>query len=100
PVLRARLGLGLETPVELAPAHQIGEAGRNRDPEVLRLAAGLEQQHPVTAGGRQSVGEDAAGGAAADDDVVVGFHDQTVGSIGAPMKAAISAIWQASIGLP
>src|SRR5690606_26162263 len=105
PVARVLLGLGLEAPVDLAPAHQLGEAGRDRNPEVPGFAARFEQQHLVAPGLGQAVGEDAAGGAAADDHVVEAVHECSFvqprpGTIGAPMKAAISSIWQASIGLP
>src|SRR5687768_13208751 len=67
-----RFGFGLEAPVGARVAHAIEIADRDVDPEVVILAAGFEQQHGDIGIGGQAVGQQAAGRAAADDDVVVG----------------------------
>src|SRR4051812_6500787 len=68
-----RLGLGAVVPVQLG-VELLGEARRDHDVGVAVLAAGLDEQHPDGRVLRQPVGEDAAGRAGADDDVVHGGH--------------------------
>ncbi len=64
------IGLGLQAPVGARIAHGVEVADGHVDPEIAVAAAGLEQQHPVARIGRQAVGQDAAGGAGADHDIV------------------------------
>src|SRR5690625_2102131 len=87
--------LAPEAPVPALVDEQLAEARRDRNPEAARLAAGLQQQHPVPARSRQAVGQHAARGAAAHDDVVE-LAAQGI----APMWRAMSSIWASSIGRP
>ena len=66
------VGLGLVQPVGARVADAVQIADRDVDPGVVVAAAGFEQQHARVRVGRQPVGEQAAGGAGADDDVVPG----------------------------
>ena len=70
--VEARLLGRLEAPVGARVAHQVEVADGDVDPVVVVLAAGLEQRHAGARIGRQPVGEQAAGRARADNDVVVG----------------------------
>ena len=71
--VEAGLGGGLEAPVGARVAHQVEVADGDVDPVVVVLAAGLQQQHARVGIGREAVGQQAAGRARADDDVVVGI---------------------------
>ena len=69
--VEALLRLGLEAPVRarIADGEQIADGNMKPDPVVA--AAGFEHEHAPVAIGRQPIGQDAAGRAGADDDVVV-----------------------------
>ena len=71
--VEAGLGGGLEAPVGARVAHQVEVADGDVDPVVVVLAAGLQEQHARIGIGRQAIGQQAAGSARADDDVVVGI---------------------------
>src|SRR5690606_6504523 len=76
------LGLGLEAPIGARVAHAIEIADGHVDPEIVVLAARLEQQDGDVRIGGEAVGQQAARRAAADDDVVEGAerglgHDRT-----------------------
>src|SRR5262249_48122165 len=64
------LGLRLEAPVPARIADGVAIADRHMQPDRAVGAAGLEQQDFGSWIGRQTVGEQAAGRARADDDVV------------------------------
>jgi hypothetical protein len=64
------LGFRLEAPVRARIVDREEIADGDLDPEVVVLAAGLEQEHRTVRIGREAVGEDAPGAASADDDVV------------------------------
>ena len=68
--VQAGAGLCAVAPVgaRIADAIQVAHGDVNPDPVVL--AARLQQQHPDLGIGREAVGEQAAGGAGADDDVI------------------------------
>ncbi len=68
--VEALLRLGAEHPVgaRIADGEQI--ADRNVEPDPIVAAAGLEQQHAHAGIGGEPVGQQAAGRAGADDDVV------------------------------
>ena len=68
--VEARLRLGLEHPVRARIADREEIADRNVEPDPVVVAAGFQEQHAVLGIGRQPVGDDAAGGAGADDDIV------------------------------
>ena len=65
-----RLRFGLETPVRLAIAYRLDKADRDVDPDVVVVAACLEQQHLDARISTEPVREDAAGAAGADHDVI------------------------------
>jgi hypothetical protein len=65
-------GLGVVEPVGARVADAIQVAHRNVDPVVVVLAAGLDQQHPLGRVRAEPVGQQAAGRAGANDDVVEG----------------------------
>ena len=72
--------LGVVEPVGARVADAIQVAHRNVDPVVVVLAAGLDQQHALGCVCAESVGQQAAGRAGADDDVVKsGFAHFAVG---------------------
>ena len=62
--------LGLVEPVGARVADAVQVAHGDVHPVVVVLAAGLDQQHAPALVGRQAVGQQAAGGAGTDDDVV------------------------------
>ena len=64
------LGLGLEHPVGARIADREEVADRDVKPDPVVVAAGLEQQHAIRRIGGQPVGQDAAGRARTDHDVV------------------------------
>ena len=64
------LGLGSKHPVRPRIADREQVADRDVKPDPVIVAAGFQDQHPVSRIGRQAVGDDAAGGAGADDDIV------------------------------
>ena len=68
--VEARFGLGPEHPVRTRVADREQVTDRNVEPDPVVVAAGLQDQHPVGRIGREPVGDDTAGGARADDDVV------------------------------
>jgi hypothetical protein len=68
--VQAGIGLGLVAPVGARVADAIQVAHGNVDPVVAVAAAGFDQQHALGGVGTQAVGQQAAGGAGADDDVV------------------------------
>jgi hypothetical protein len=70
--VQARVGLGLVEPVGARVADAVEVAHGDVDPVVVVLAAGLHEQHAVLGVGGQAVGQQGAGRAAADDDVVEG----------------------------
>ena len=63
--------VGTEQPVGARIADAVEVTHRHVDPQVIVVAAGLDQQHALPRIGTQPIGEQAAGGAGADDDVVV-----------------------------
>jgi len=65
-------GFGLVEPVGARVADAIQIPHRNVHPVVIVLLAGLDQQHPLAGVCAQPVGQQTAGRAAADDDVVEG----------------------------
>ena len=69
--IEAFLRLGLEAPVRARIADREQIADGNMKPNPIVAAAGFEQQHAPVAIGRQPIGQEAAGRARADDDVVV-----------------------------
>ena len=72
PAAEACLRLRPKAPVGARIAHAIEIADGNAYPDVVVLAAGLEQEHAGLRIGGQTIGEHAAGGAAADDDEIEG----------------------------
>ena len=68
--VEAGLGLGLEHPVRAGIADRKEIADRDVKPDPVVVAAGFQDQHALARIGRQAVGDDAAGGACADDDIV------------------------------
>ena len=68
--VEAGFGLGPEHPVRTRIADGEEIADRDVKPDPVVVAAGLQDQHAVIGIGRQPVGDDAAGGARADDDIV------------------------------
>ena len=68
--VEAGFRLGAVAPVGARVADAVQVADRDVDPVVVVVAAGLDQQHAARAIGGQAIGEQAAGGAGADDDVV------------------------------
>jgi hypothetical protein len=73
--VEAGLGLGLEAPVGARVVFGFEVADRHADPEIIVVAAGLEQQHAPRRIGREPVREQAPRGAGADDDVVEAPHE-------------------------
>ena len=69
-----RIGGGLVAPVVAAAAQQVPEPGRDANERAARLAAGLDEQHPVPTGLRQAAREDASRRAAPHDQVVDIVH--------------------------
>ena len=69
--VEARLRLGLEHPVRARIADREQVADRNVKPDPIVAAAGFQDQHALGRIGRQAVGEQAAGRARADDDIIV-----------------------------
>ena len=74
--VEALFGLGLKTPVgaRIADGEQI--ADRNVKPDPVVAAAGFENEHALAGVGGQPIGQNAAGRAGADDDVVVFAFDR------------------------
>jgi hypothetical protein len=70
PAVQAGVGLGVVEPVGARVADAVQVAHRDVDPVVVVLAARLDQQHALGRVGAQAVGQQAAGRAGADDDVV------------------------------
>ncbi|MDT4840303.1 hypothetical protein FQZ97_741200 [compost metagenome] len=68
--VQARVGLGLVKPVGARVADAIQVTHRDVDPVVVVLAPGFDQQHAARRVGAQAVGQQAAGRAGADDDVI------------------------------
>ena len=68
--VEAGFGLGPEHPVRTRIADREQVADRDVEPDPVVVAAGLQDQHAVRRIGRQPVGDDTAGGARADDDIV------------------------------
>ena len=66
------VGFGAVAPVGARVADAVQVAHRNVDPVVVVLATGFDQQHALGGIGTEPVGQQAAGGAGADDDVVEG----------------------------
>jgi hypothetical protein len=66
-----RYRLGLELPGNLRVIDVAVEPGRNVDPEIAVLAAGLDHQNARAGIGREPVGQHAAGRTGADDDKIV-----------------------------
>ena len=76
PIIDAGVGFGGVFPVDALVVEGLAIADRCLDPETPIAAARLEYQHAVPAVGAESIGENAAGRACANDDVVeFGFHD-------------------------
>ena len=65
-----RLGLRLETPVERRVANHVHVSDWNPGPDRAVVVAGLEQQDAVRRVRAQAVGQNAAGRAGANNDVV------------------------------
>ncbi len=80
------LGFGLEAPVGALVADAVQVADRHADPDVVVVAAGLEQRDARAAVGAQAIGEQAAGRAGADDDDVVGSE---IASHASPRRPAL-----------
>ncbi len=68
--VEAGFGLGPEHPVRTRVADREQVTDRDVEPDPVVVAAGLQDQHAVGRIGREPVGDDTAGGARADDDVV------------------------------
>ncbi len=68
--VEAGFRLGPEHPVRAGIADGEEVADRDVKPDPVVVAAGLQDQHAVFGVGRQPVGDDAAGGARANDDIV------------------------------
>ena len=69
--VEARHRLGLELPGDAGVVDVAIEAGRDMDPGVAVLAAGLDDQYPGGRIGAEPVGQNAAGRAGADNDKIV-----------------------------
>ena len=69
-VVQLRLGIGRVEPIDLGVGEQLAVAERNVNPDVAVRPAGLQQQHAMAPRRGQPIGENAAGRAGADDDVV------------------------------
>ena len=94
--VQARLGLGLVQPVGARVANAVQVAHRDVDPVVIVAATSLDQQHTLAGIGRQTVGQQAAGGTGADDDVVkFSAHKSILPYDGgaAGRASAISELW-------
>jgi hypothetical protein len=63
--------LGSVAPVGAGIGDRVEVADRDVDPEIVVLAAGLEQQHPRFGPLREAVGEQAAGAACANNYIVI-----------------------------
>src|SRR6266566_1580538 len=69
-VIELRLWLGFAQPIDFGIVEQLAIAERDMNPDMPVMAAGFKQQDAVQAGFGQPIGQDAAGGAGADDDVI------------------------------
>jgi len=69
---QGRIGFGREESVGARIADAVKVAGRDVDPVVIVPPAGLDHQYALAGIGPQAIGQQAAGGAAANDDVVAG----------------------------
>jgi hypothetical protein len=74
PIIEFSLRLRGIEPVDLGIGEQLAVAERDVNPDVAVMPARLQQQHAVTAGGGQTIGEHAARGPGADHDVVEGIR--------------------------
>ncbi len=72
---KAFLTFRAEAPVGARIAHAVEITDGNAHPDVIVLAARLEQQHAHLGIGRQTIGQHTARGAAADDDEVVSVSE-------------------------
>ena len=70
PVVQLGFRLGLVQPIDFGIVEQLAVAERDVNPDMSIMAAGFEQEHAVTAGFGEAVGEHAAGRSGADDDVI------------------------------
>ena len=75
--VEARLRLGLEAPVRARIADREQIADRNVKPDPIVAAAGFEDEHALVGVGGQPVGQQAAGRARADNDVIVFAFDRS-----------------------
>ena len=72
--VQARLGFRGITPVSPRIVDGVEITHRDINPEIVVLAACLQQQHPVLRVPGQAVGQHTAGAAAADNDVIICVH--------------------------
>src|SRR5712691_9825859 len=73
PAVELRLGLRAVEPIDLGVGEQLAVAERDVDPDVAVVPARLQEENAMAAGGGQAIGENAAGGAGADDDIIEGY---------------------------
>ena len=73
-VLRRRIGFGFIGPVSAWSAHQEEGPRRHGGQKPIAAAARLKQQHPNLGVFAQAIGENTAGAAGADNDVVECIH--------------------------
>src|SRR5262245_59952689 len=74
PVVELRLRLRAIEPIDLTIGEQLAVAERDVNPDVPVVAARLQQENAMATRGGQTIGENAAGAAGADDDVVEGLR--------------------------
>src|SRR5262249_22885035 len=74
PVVELRLRLRGIEPIDLRIGEQLAVAERDMNPDVAVVAARLQQENAMATRGGQTIGENAAGAAGADDDIVEGFR--------------------------
>ena len=95
--IEAGLGHGLEHPVGTRIANGEEVADRDVEPDPVIGAAGLQQEDTVFSGSGKAVGDNAAGRACADDDVVIfGLHCAACLSQPTRLKGDSCAIWRRS----
>src|SRR5215470_19188590 len=70
PVVEFCLRLRAIEPVDLAIGEQLAVAERDVNPDIAIMPARFHQQNAMAARGGETIGENAAGAAGADDDIV------------------------------
>src|SRR6516165_5470849 len=74
PVVELRLRLRGIEPIDLTIGEQLAVAKGDVNPDMAVMAARLQQENAMATRGGQTIGENAAGAASADDDIVEGFR--------------------------